>query len=192
MKTLIRFLFTLLCAASFSLASVHAATITVNSTADPTESGKTTLRDALTAAANGDTINFSVTMPATITLTSGQLVVSSSVNVTGPGADQLSVNGNDASRVFVINSGLTVTISGLTISGGHTTGPIPANQGGGIFNSGTLTISNSTISNNVADGDGGGIRNSGSLTVSGSTLSGNTSTGGGAIHSGGPCLGYCD
>jgi len=32
MKTPIRFLFTLLCAATFSLASVHAATITVNST----------------------------------------------------------------------------------------------------------------------------------------------------------------
>lgn len=49
MKTRILFLFALLCAAVASLQIVHAATITVNSTADPTESGKTTLRDALAA-----------------------------------------------------------------------------------------------------------------------------------------------
>ena len=65
MKTPIRFLFMVLCAAIVSLPSVHAATITVNSTADPTESGKTTLRDALEAVSDDDSINFSVTtLPA--------------------------------------------------------------------------------------------------------------------------------
>ena len=47
--------------------------ITVTSTAD---NGNGTLRDALVIASSGDTINFSVTTPTTITLTTGELVIS--------------------------------------------------------------------------------------------------------------------
>ena len=79
---------------------------------------------------DGDTIDFNLTYPATITLTRGQLVVDNSVTISGPGADQLSVNGNAASRVFYIASGKTVTISGLTITNGNATG----GNGGGIYN----------------------------------------------------------
>ena len=46
--------------------------ITVTSTAD---NGNGTLRDALVIASSGDTINFSVTTPTTITLTTGELVI---------------------------------------------------------------------------------------------------------------------
>ena len=52
-------------------ARVHAATITVSSTAD---SGAGTLRAALASAANGDTINASG-VSGTITLTNGELLV---------------------------------------------------------------------------------------------------------------------
>ena len=183
---------TLLLAAIANVQSAHAATITVNSTADPTESGKTTLRDALAAASDGDTIDFSVTTPATIALTSGELVVGKSVTISGPGADQLSVNGNAASRLFHISSGKTVTISGLTITNGSATGGFPAGTGGGIYNDhATLTINNCTLSGNSASFGGGGINNDGTsaaffgsatLTINKSTLSGNSSSlGGGGI-----------
>src|SRR5881398_3123150 len=68
------------------------------------------LRDALAAAnaAGGDTIDFSVT--GTITLTSGELLVDKSVTISGPGADMLAVDGNNASRVFYINPDTVVTI----------------------------------------------------------------------------------
>jgi hypothetical protein len=56
--------------------------------------------------------------------------------------------------------------------------------GGGIYNAGKLTVSNSTVSGNFAF-FGGGIYNSGGATVSGCTLSGNSAYGGGAFAGGG-------
>jgi hypothetical protein len=147
MKTRILFLFTLLCAAVASLQIVHAATITVTSTADPTESGKTTLRDALAAVNDGDTIDFDTSLSGTITL-SGGLLVGKSITISGPGANILAVNGNAATRVFAISSGKTVTISGLTI----TNGKVVSVDGGGLSvpSGSTVTIANSTLSNSVA------------------------------------------
>ena len=195
MKTrILLFLITLVCAAAASMPSVYAATITVQDTGDGTANAANCpgsgcrLRDALAAATDGDTINFSVTTPATITLTSGQLVVGNSVAISGPGADQLSVNGNAASLVFYINSGLTVTISGLTITNGS------ADNGSGIYNDhSNLTVSSSTVSDNSAS-YGGGIFNDGgfdglsfaSLTINTSTVSGNSASviGGGILNFG--------
>src|SRR5262245_43742243 len=98
MKTrIVIILITLLCAAMASMQSARAVTITVTNTND---SGAGSLRQALADANNGDTIAFAVTTPATITLTSGTLGVSKSVSINGPGADQLSVDGNSAYTVF--------------------------------------------------------------------------------------------
>ena len=58
------------------------------------------MRQALTVANDGDTINFAVT--GTITLTSGGLPVNKSLTISGPGKDQLSIDGNQASLVFGI------------------------------------------------------------------------------------------
>ncbi|MEW6212929.1 MAG: choice-of-anchor Q domain-containing protein [Acidobacteriota bacterium] len=161
------------------------ATITVTNTYD---SGAGSLRQAITDAAAGDTIDFSVT--GTITLTTGELTIDKDLIITGPGAMSLTVSGNNASRVFNIASGVTATISSLTISNGSASG-----VGGGILNAGTLTIQNSTLSGNSASsggsgGDGGGgIRNNGTLTITNSTLSGNsaaaTNGGGGGIRNDG-------
>ena len=100
MKTRILFLFTMLCAAMTSLQSAHAAVTVINTN----DSGAGSLRQALVDAVDGDMIDFSVTTPATITLTRGELLVDKSVTISGPGADQLSVNGNGNSRVFHISS----------------------------------------------------------------------------------------
>src|SRR6266849_4625612 len=88
-------------------------TITVTSTAD---SGAGTLRAALASAANGDTIDASG-VTGTILLTSGELLVTNSVTIFGPGPANLAVDGNAASRAFNI-SGTVVTIAGLTITNG--------------------------------------------------------------------------
>src|SRR6266699_3875226 len=190
-KTRILFVITLLFAAMASVQIVHAATITVTSTAD---SGAGSLREALASASDGDTIDFSVT--GTITLTSGELVVNNSLTISGSGAANLAVSGNAASRVFHISSGKTVTISGLTITNGLVSGTFPANAGAGIYNDhGNLTVSNCTVSgNSTSNGLGGGILNAGSngiatLTINNSPLSGNSAFQGGGITNDGTSLG---
>src|SRR5258708_18020971 len=79
----------------------HAATIIVTNTND---SGPGSLRQALTIANDGDTIAFAVT--GTIVLTSGGLVVDKEVTISGPSADQLSIDGNniDFQSVFGVNN----------------------------------------------------------------------------------------
>src|SRR4029077_9143951 len=146
----------------------ESATSTVTNTND---SGAGSLRQAVADANDGDTIDFNLTYPATITLITGQLVVGNSVTISGPGANNLTVDGNANDRVFYISPGKTVTIDGLTVTNGHVAG---ANNGGAIYNdSANLTITNSALSGNSAGGGGGGIYNSlGTLMVTNSTLSG--------------------
>jgi hypothetical protein len=132
---------------SLVVTSAYTNTITVTNTDD---SGSGSLRQALADANDGDTIDFAVT--GTIGLTSGELLVNKSITVSGPGAEIFAVNGNAKSRVFHIGSGKTVSISGLTITSGYTTG-----YGGGIRNEhATLTLNSCTISNNSSSSNAGG------------------------------------
>jgi hypothetical protein len=161
--------------------SVYAATITVTSTSD---SGPGTLRAALASAANGDTVD-ATGVSGTILLTSGELVVTNSLALLGPGPDDLAVNGNfpnTTNRVFHIGSGKTVTIVSLTVTNGLAEGSFPSDGGGGIYNEpATLTVSNCTISGNHSSHGAGGILNKGTLTIIATTVSGN-STAEGSIH----------
>ena len=58
-------------------------------------------------------------------------------------AGSLTVSGANNSGVFSVASGVTASITGLTISGGLT-----ANNGGGIDNAGRLTLTQITVSGN--------------------------------------------
>src|SRR5262249_51883596 len=98
------------------------------------DSGAGSLRDAIAAAHNGDTVVFASSLAGqTITLTSGELIVNKSLELDGLGAANLTVSGNGTSRVFdIVKPGANVAIAGLTISQGF------AVQGGGIDNLGKL------------------------------------------------------
>jgi hypothetical protein len=65
------------------------------------DSGAGSLRAAVIAAdpAPGSTIDFAAGLHGTITLTSGELDITSSMTITGPGAHKLAVSGNHASRI---------------------------------------------------------------------------------------------
>src|SRR5713101_7862258 len=135
------------------------STLTVT---NPADSGDGSLRAMLALASSGDTIIFDPSLAGqTITLTSGELVIDKSLDIEGLGADQLTVSGNDASRVFdITGGGLTVTLADLAIVHGR------ASQGGGVDNAGsTVAVFRCLLSNNQAvgvaghDGTGGGISN---------------------------------
>jgi hypothetical protein len=131
---------------------------------------------------SGDaTIAFAPGLHGTITLKS-ELPITGSVTINGPGADRLSVSGNDSSRVFEIAAG-QVAISGLRITDGQ---EVAANGGGVLIDAGAmLNLDQVVVANNSAYadpsgtyGNGGGIENDGSLTVTDSTFTNNLASGG--------------
>ena len=166
------------------------STLTVTSAADDGSAG--TLRAVLAAASPGDTVVFDRSLGGkTIALKLGQLSVTRSLDIEGPGAGRLTVSGSAASRVFDVGNGATVTIAGLTVANGAVTGDESDSLhlgGGGILNEAgaTLTLSHVTVSNNTAtaatdtvDVFGGGLLNEGHATVVSCTFSGNQALGGG-------------
>ena len=107
------------------------ATFVVTSTTDPATLTSGTLRWAVeqaNAATTPSTINFDLgSSPQTITLTQGQLELTNtadSVAIDRPGANLLDISGNSASRVFDVESGVTASLSGLSISEGLSQGAI--------------------------------------------------------------------
>jgi hypothetical protein len=165
--------------ALFIALPVFANTITVTNSND---SGPGSLRNAISLAVPGDTIDFNLTYPATIALVN-TLNITTNLTIIGPGASDLAISGNNAVEVVRVNSGITVGISGITLENGK------AASGGGIYiNGGTLTLTDSAISDNAASNFGGGIYNQyGTLTLTNTTVSDNWATiyGGGIFNSNG-------
>ena len=167
-----------------------------------------TLREAInrcngtagTPAAGLHTILFNGGLTGTITLT-GELDVSSEVAITGPGARNLAVSGNSASRVLAITAG-GLSISGLTIENGRVVASVGQTaQGGGIYTSASsyLAVTNCAFTGNQVvggngaglgfasgKGQGGAIYSAENLTLTGCTFStNNMATGGnGALGTG--------
>ena len=158
---------------------------TANDVVNPYD-GVTSFREAVAYANSlpgGGTITFAPGLAGqTITLTNGDLALTNTtgkITIQGPGANELTIDGNSAFTVFVVDGGVTADISGLTMAHGY------ANMGGAIMNDGTLLVSNCAIRNNSASYGGGGIGNSGNLTVSDCTVSDNSASNnyGGGLYS---------
>ncbi|GEM_PF-2062244 len=98
----------------------------------------------------------------TINITSG------SVTLVSFGTNSLTIDANGESQVFRIDSDANIALAGLTITGGFT-----IDDGGGIYNEGTLTVINCKITDNMASYSGGGIANLGTLTVIDSEIADN-------------------
>jgi hypothetical protein len=180
------------------LGAVQTYNLIVTTTDDSTNSGTTctggdtcSLRDAITLTdshGSGDVIPLS-TLQGTVALSSALPDITADVNLTGPGANLLTVSGNGAVPVFNITSGVTANLSGLAIANGSS-----SSNGGGINNSGaSLTLTNCALSNNATTGgaSGGGLANTnpaGSATVTDCTFFGNNALNGGGIYNLGALL----
>jgi hypothetical protein len=155
-----------------------AATVTVTNGSD---TGAGSLRQVIGTAAPGDTINFASTV-TTVTLSGGgELVIDKDLSITGPGANSLTIMRgatNAQFRIFhITSSSATVSILGLTISGG-----LPVDDGAGIRNAGVLFLTDCTVSQNHASGyelvggNGAGVLNDsgGQITITRCTISNNS------------------
>jgi Dockerin type I domain len=173
--------------------------------ANTNPSGPGSLRQALLDANatwdSADVVTFDPALfstPRTIPLTTGgELLIAGPVTVAGPGANLLTVSGNNTVRVFNISAPgvVDVTLAGLTITGGGIGGVsctnenvmfdgvrVTGNAGRGIAvmvdvedSGGNLVLRRSTVAGNA----GGGIYlQRGSLLLEDSTVSGNSATGG--------------
>ncbi|MCD4749828.1 MAG: right-handed parallel beta-helix repeat-containing protein [Thermoanaerobaculales bacterium] len=163
----------------------HAADYVVTNVND---SGAGSLRQAIIEA-NGsgenDVITFGVS--GTIILSSqlpNIVTVGAAGTLTIQGGGSITISGNNAVRAFYVNAGGDLTVKGLTVTNGRV---FSDDDGGGIYNSGSLTITDCTVSGNSAADDGGGVYNDTGAwaSITSSTFSGNDAGWGGAIDSDG-------
>jgi hypothetical protein len=170
-----------LLASASPVAAAAQETVTVDSNADSAKlpgsgiscrsqapGNPCTLRAAIETANGflpaGSTINVPGAYSGTqaIKLTLGQLDLSRSQTIVRAGAPgSATVDAQNASRVFRIEAGVTVTMFGLTVRHGSVAG-----DGGGINDHGTLTLNDVTVTDNQAVGGlGGGIYAAGPVTM---------------------------
>src|SRR5207237_331009 len=91
----------------------------------------------------------------------GTIVFSSTKTITGntfvdANGHNVIFDGNDTRRLFIVNSGASLTLQGLTLTRGHDFGADgftpSAGQGGAVYNSGTLVVNRCVFSNNQVRG----------------------------------------
>jgi hypothetical protein len=180
-------------------------TVQVTLSTDTGNTGGCELRNALAAVidnttengctvsdVNGteDHVTFAPSVTGPIVLTAGEIAINdpeSDLAIEGPGMNQLTVSGNDASRIFNVNSpGTQVIVSGLSLV--HGKAPVVGSQaqGGAIEAHSQLTLNDVKLANSAStvaasspgglNADGGGIHATASLTLNQSVVTGNTVT----------------
>lgn len=180
-------------AGSLTASAAGAATITVNTVTDTMTGSLCSLRAAI-AAANIDTSvagcpagmgTDTIVLPAgryALAIppsgvdgeSSGDLNVTSNLTIEGGGATTTTLDGAGLDRVFAIANGATITIAGLTVTGGQ------AEAGGDASNSGFGPPEPDSEGNGGGYGqDGGGILDEGVLTLVGDVVTGNHAGAGG-------------
>lgn len=159
------------------------------------------LREAVNYSPPGDTITFAPALSGgIIRCTLGRIIIVNSINIDGSSLpSHITISGDktgngktaDDTYVLQIETGTTVALDSLTISGGAGT------DGGGIRISGVSVIQNTAnvsitrcliTGNSASNNGGGGIYCKGNLTVRSSTFAGNSGRAGGGVL---VQFGYC-
>jgi hypothetical protein len=200
LSTLSLFAVILLFLSFFSVTNVFAQSgklLTVNNVTDTHDAnvgdtfcadanGNCTLRAAIeeaNATSAQDAVNFALPNPSIIDLTLGELTISSSIYITGPGARKLtvqrsSISGTPQFRIFAVQPSASPspvpTIRGMSIKNGNVSG-----DGGAIYTlyQSSLQLIDVWITNNTAAGSAGAIFSAGTLSVTRSLISSNTANG---------------
>ena len=94
----------------------------------------------------------------------GGVAINKDIVIDGKGH---TISAEDLGRIFSIGEGFTVTLTNATLINGK------ADNGGAIYNDGSLTLSDVKLSDNAADSYGGAVFNNGELVVSDSVFDSN-------------------
>ena len=92
------------------------------------------------------------------------VAINKNIRIDGKGH---TIDARDLGRIFSIGEGFTVTLTNATLINGK------ADNGGAIYNDGSLTLSDVKLSDNAADSYGGAVFNNGHLVVGNSVFDSN-------------------
>lgn len=152
-----------------------------------------TISDGVTNANPGGTVHIADGVGPYTGPANRGITINKDLTIIGQSPAGTVIDAQGQGRIFYINSGVTVNLYNLTLKNGY----LNPDNGGAIYNAGTLTVTGCTFTNNTAlksvsgggyviGGSGGAIYNAGYLTVTGSIFTDNTAdNGGGAIENAG-------
>ena len=146
------------------------------------DSGAGSLRDAIGAAASGDTVDLSALTCSTITLTSGAIAITQNdLDIQGPGANNLAIDGSATDEIFAFVGNGTLTVADATLTNGY----YYHGLGGAIWAAyGNVSVRNAVISNSSTNGQysysavaGGAaiVAYDGNIILDNATITGNSS-----------------
>jgi predicted outer membrane repeat protein len=133
---------------------------------------------------DADSLKFAANVRGTITLTTGPITCAKPGVIDGPGSWRLSINGNNAGRVFVVNVGNTFEFLGLTITGGRDYDGIAILAGGNTSLRNCRIVGNNLLPDQFALG--GVVRElpPASLLLENCTVANNSTGFGGGVFTG--------
>ena len=110
--------------------------------------GPASLRAIIDCAPSGSTITFAPGMTGqTIVLLTGEITISKNLTIIGLGANNLTLSGNNSTRVFHVLPGYTLTLQDIALKNATA-----ATNGGAIFVEGNLNLNNVLLENNMESG----------------------------------------
>ena len=99
------------------------------------DSGPGSLRSALGAVCADGTVTFAEDMAGATILSGSELTLGKDVTIDASAAPGVAVSGQDARRALVVNTGVTATVTGLTLRDGY-----GCDLAGAVLNNGNLTL----------------------------------------------------
>ena len=112
------------------------------------DSGAGSLRDVIACVGDGATITIDGSLlNQTITLTSGEILIDKNITIIGLGAANLTISGNNASRIFHVQTGKTLELHAMALKDANS-----VTNGGAVFVEGTLKLQDMLLQNNFENG----------------------------------------
>jgi hypothetical protein len=133
--------------------------------------------DNIKASGEGGTLTFNCGGATSIVFTATKIIAD---DVTIDGGELITLNGGNAIRLFTVDVGGSLYLQNITLANGYS----DTDDGGAIFNDGSLSLDHTTIrdSNTISSFSGGAIVSYGPLTITNSRFENNGGGNGGALY----------